>query len=173
MRVNGAELEAVPRVEEALRSLDAELPLVQPQSLAEVVRAAIDPQRLAMSLSAAFAGMALVLAVIGVYSVVAYDLRQRSAEIGIRRMLGASRSGVVRLLVLSGLRPVIVGAAVGAAGAFGAGKLLAQQLFGVSGADLATVAGALAVLLLAAAVAVWLPARRSAAGDGWSVLRQG
>jgi putative ABC transport system permease protein len=173
VRVRGDELAAVPRVEEALRSLDAELPLAQPQSLPQVVREAIDPQRLAMSLSAAFALMALVLAVVGVYSVVAHDLRQRAAEIGIRLMLGASRRGVVRLLVLSGLRPVLLGAAVGVAGAFGVGRLLARQLFGVSGTDPAIVGIALAALLLAAAVACWLPARRSTAGDGWTVLRQG
>jgi predicted permease len=173
VRVAGSELLAVPRVEEALRTLDPELPLAQPQPMPEVVRAALDPQRLAMSLCAAFAGMALVLSLVGVYSVVAYDVRQRTAEIGIRLMLGASRRSVERLLLTGGMRPVLLGAALGTVGALGVGRLLSRQLFGVSATDPWTLGGALLALLAAAALACYLPARRSSASDGAALLRRG
>jgi ABC-type antimicrobial peptide transport system permease subunit len=121
---------------------------------------------------AVFGGLALLLTVVGLYSVVAFSVAQRTREIGIRMALGADRNDVLRLVVRQGLIMTVTGIMLGLALAFAAGQLLAQQLTGVSGTDpvsyIVTAAGLLAISLLAC----FLPARRAAVLDPLKALRR-
>jgi putative ABC transport system permease protein len=124
-----------------------------------------------MLLTVAFAFLALVLACIGVYGVMAYAMVQRTREVGIRMALGAQRGEVVRLLLGRGLRVVAVATAVGLAAAFAAARLLENQLFGVTVTDPATFATVPVLLALVALGACFLPARRAARVDPVIALR--
>jgi putative ABC transport system permease protein len=127
--------------------------------------------RFGMVLFSGFAAVALLLAAVGIYGVMAFAVAQRSHEIGVRMALGAARSEVVLLVVRGGMRLALIGIAIGLAGAYGLGRLMRTTLYGVESADLGSLAAVAALLLLVAAVACWLPARRSAAIDPMKALR--
>jgi ABC-type antimicrobial peptide transport system permease subunit len=112
-------------------------------------------------LATTFGVMALVLAAAGLYGVMTYAVNRRFAEIGLRMALGAEQSDVVRLVVRDALTLVALGVIAGIPLTFGATRLLAHQLHGVSTADPATLAVALGVLTVSALTAAWLPARRA------------
>jgi putative ABC transport system permease protein len=118
-------------------------------------------QRITSDLSGLFAAVALVLAAIGIYSVVSYAVARRVREFGVRLALGATRREIQRVAVREGIGPALVGAAVGLALAAALGRLLASMLFDVSPFDPLAVSGAAAVLLAVAAFSAWLPARRA------------
>ena len=124
-----------------------------------------------MRLLAAFAGVALVLAGLGIYGVVTYFVSQRTREIGIRIALGAEPGQVVRLVMGQGLAPVLVGVAVGVAGALAGTRVLQSVLVGVSTTDVATFVGMPAVLILVAMVASYIPAQRAAKMEPMAALR--
>ena len=113
------------------------------------------------TLMAIFAGLAMILAAVGVYGVVAYIVGQRTREIGVRRALGARAPDVLTMLLREGLRPVALGILLGAAGALGVTRALSAMLFGVSSMDAMTYVVACAVLAIAALVASIVPARRA------------
>jgi ABC-type antimicrobial peptide transport system permease subunit len=115
--------------------------------------------------------MALGLGIIGIYGVIAYVVSQRAREIGIRLALGAQPAALSRMFVRHGLALAAVGVAAGVAAAVGATQLMASLLFGVAPLDLATYAGAVGVILVAAALASYVPARRAAAIDPVETLR--
>jgi putative ABC transport system permease protein len=118
-----------------------------------------------------FAGVALLLASIGIYGAVAYTVEQRTAEIGVRMALGAQRPDVLRLVVNQGMKPVIIGLLVGIVSAFALGRLIASQLFGVSAHNPALFGGATLLLAATALVACLLPARRATRVDPIQALR--
>jgi putative ABC transport system permease protein len=128
------------------------------------------PQLSAFILSA-FAALALALSSIGLYGVVSYAMAQRTREVGIRMALGASPSGVVRLLTVDGLKLVLVGAALGLAAAFAVSRLLSGLLFGIGAFDLVTFIVAPTVLGASASLAAWLPARRASRVDPMLAMR--
>ena len=135
-------------------------------------RASVSSRRLIALLLAAFAGLALVLSLVGIYGVLSYTVSKRTAEIGVRMALGATRSSVLRLVLAQGLRPVTMGLVLGLGGMFWLSRLLRSLLFGITPTDPATYAG-LALLLVAAAVAACLlPARQAARVDVTTALRQ-
>jgi ABC-type antimicrobial peptide transport system permease subunit len=156
-----------------VRAVDPELPLNQPQTLSAVADASLGQRKLVMALLGAFAALALVLATVGIYSVVAYLVGQRTNEIGIRLALGAHTGDVVRLVTWEGLRPVAGGLAAGLAGIIAAGRLLGSLLYGVSAVDPATLALAAFTLAAVALAACLIPARRAAQIDPAIALRDG
>ncbi len=140
-------------------------------TLAEIDRAATGRHRFRALMVAAFAALALVLAMAGIFGILAYSVQQRLRDLGVRRALGASTQDVVRLVVASAARPVGIGMLVGLGLATLLGRLIAAFLFGVRPLDLATFAGVTAVLAAAAALSVAVPALRAARVDPATALR--
>jgi putative ABC transport system permease protein len=137
----------------------------------EVLTRSISSQRFNMLLLAAFAGLALLLAAVGIYSVLSYTVRRRSREIGIRIALGAQLRDVLRMVVLDGMKPALLGLAIGLAGAFALGRVLAGLVFGVSPSDPATFAAVSFLLAMVALLAILVPAFRATRVDPMTVLR--
>jgi predicted permease len=148
-------------VQAKVRELDPDLPVYGLQPMSGLVATATSQSRFYMLLLGGFAAIALVLAAVGIYGVIAYAVRQRTQEIGIRMALGASRDRVLRMVVTQGLALALAGAAVGLAGAFLATRGMRSLLYEVSASDPTTYAGVALVLLAVAAVAAYLPARRA------------
>ena len=144
-----------------VRRLDARLPLVFPGSLRALEDAARARPRFYLALLAVFAGLALVLAAVGIYGVVAYAVTQRTREIGVRMALGAGRRQVLSLMMWYGLRPSVVGMAAGLGGALAATRLLRGLLYQVEPTDPLTFAAVSAGLLAVACGACALPAWRA------------
>ncbi len=127
--------------------------------------------RFAVLLTAAFALLALSLAIVGVYGVMSFTVAQRTHEVGVRMALGARRTDVTRMVLVQGGRVVLVAIAFGLVGALAAGRLIRNQLFGVSAADPVTLAIVTVGLGVVALVACYLPARRAARVDPVIALR--
>lgn len=164
-----AALAAVVRA--ALKEVDPNLPLIQPQPLGAAIAQGMAARRLGMLLLSSFAGLALVLACLGIYAVMAHLVTQRTSEIGIRMALGA-RPGHVRLMVLShALRLGLVGVVVGVAAALAASRLLTGLLFAVGAAEPSIYAALSAAILLVAAAACWSPAQRATRIDPLTAVR--
>jgi putative ABC transport system permease protein len=162
-------------VTDELRStVAATAPSVQVDNLA-MMRDLVNEQqindRFGMVLFGGFAGVALLLAAVGIYGVMSFAVAQRTHEIGVRMALGARRSEVVMLMIRGGMRLALIGIAIGLAGAFGLGLLMHTTLYGVAATDFGSLAAVAALLFVAAMVACWLPARRSAAIDPMRALR--
>jgi putative ABC transport system permease protein len=146
--------------------------VLQTGTLDQVLSGSLSRQRFGMVLLAAFALLALVLAAVGIYSVLSYTVRRRGREIGIRMALGAGPGDVLQMIVLQGMRPTLIGMAVGLGAALALGRLLAGLLYGVEAADPATFAAVAAVLCLVALLACLLPARRATRVDPIRALRE-
>jgi putative ABC transport system permease protein len=140
-----------PAITGVLAKLDPTLPIRDVRTLDEMIASSLSQQRFSMWLFAALAGLAFLLASVGIYSVLAYSVRTRVQEIGVRIALGASRGDVLRLVIAEGMRPTFIGILAGAAGAFALQGVMSKLVYGVSPADPLTF---LAVALLLAAVAV-------------------
>jgi hypothetical protein len=142
-----------------LRSVDPELVVHAPEALASVVGRGTARERFAMRLLAAFAGLAVILASIGIYGVLANAVQRRRREIGIRLALGAHAPEIRRMVVLQGVVLAGVGIVIGVAGAFALSRLLESFLFGVSALDARIFIGAAVSVVTIAAFASWLPSR--------------
>jgi putative ABC transport system permease protein len=158
-------------VREAVWRVDPEQPVFGLTAVEELVRASVAPRRFVTTLLLAFALVALVLALLGIYAVVSYSVLARRQEIGIRMALGASAHQVLRLLMAQGLSLVLAGAAVGLLVSLLLSRFLESQLYGVSRTDLATYAGVASLLVIAALAATALPALRAARTDPVQALR--
>jgi predicted permease len=156
---------------EAVRGVDAAIPVYDVSTMRERVARSILAQRLSGSMIGVFALMALVLATVGVYGLIAYTVAERRHEIGIRLALGAQGSDVRRLVVGQGMRLTLAGVVVGLAGAVAIGRGLRSMLFGVGATHMPTLLGVSAILMLVAAAASWIPARRAASTDVLGALR--
>ena len=155
----------------ALRESSPDLLLLQAKTLSSHLAAMVLPARLGAIAFSLFAGLALALAVLGVYGVVSYAVARRTREVGIRLAVGASPTGVVRLLMREGMTLVVIGAAIGLALGIVATRLLEALLFGVRAGDPLTFVGAPVLLLAVGAVASLLPARRASRIDPARVLK--
>ncbi len=158
-------------VRAALSTVDSGLAIALPQSMDTVVTQAVGQTRLMMWLLGIFAGVALLLASIGIYGAVAYTVEQRTGEIGVRMALGAQTRDVLRLIVNQGMKPVVIGLAIGMVAAFALGRLIAAQLYEVSAHNPALLAGATILLAGTALVACLLPARRATLVNPVQALR--
>jgi ABC-type antimicrobial peptide transport system permease subunit len=161
----------VPAAREALRSVDARLPMVEPRTLARIARDAMAATSFTMVLLGIAAAIALVLGTVGIYGVISYVVSRRTQEIGVRMALGAPAATVLRQVVGQGMVLAGVGVVVGLAGAWGVSRVLASLLYGVSPTDPLTYAGTAALLGGVALLASWLPARRAASVDPTEALR--
>jgi putative ABC transport system permease protein len=151
--------------------LDRGVPVSKVTTMEEVVADVLWRQRLTARLSAGFAFLALVLAAIGIYAAVGYAVARRTREFGVRIALGGTPRQVEGLALFEGLRPVVIGAIVGTAIAFAASGFADRLLFGVRATDPLAFSGSVATLLIVAACAAWIPARRASRSDPMIALR--
>jgi predicted permease len=159
------------QVRDALRAVDPDLPLLQPQMLATRIAQTVADRRLALVLLGSFAGLALLLASLGVYSVMAHLVTFRTNEIGIRMALGASPGAVLRMVLGHGRRLTLIGIAIGVAGSLILSRLMQQVLFEVDPTEPVIYVAVSATLLLVAELASLLPARRATRIDPVLALR--
>jgi putative ABC transport system permease protein len=154
-----------------VHSIDPQLPLTQVQTMEHAISDSEAPRRFNTALISSFAGIAVLLAVLGIYSVIAFSVALRVQEMAIRMALGSQRMGIVRLVVVSGAKLALIGCTIGLAGAIAASRLLRTFLFGVSAFDPLVLTLATISLLLLALAASLLPARRAASVDLTQALR--
>jgi putative ABC transport system permease protein len=155
----------------AIRAIDPEQPVVDIRTMVQVLDGELTPQRFSALLLGVFAGVALLLAAVGIYSVLSYIVRGRSREIGIRRALGAGTSDVLRLVIVEGMSPVLVGVAAGTLTALASATVMRTLVFGVSASDPVTFAAVGATLVLVALIASLVPAYRALRLDPVRTLR--
>jgi ABC-type antimicrobial peptide transport system permease subunit len=170
-RVSGNPAAFAAAIEKTVHELNADLPLYNVMSLKTVIELASTGERVAGTFVGAFGLLALVLAAVGIYGVVAYSTRQRSHEIGIRLALGAERSDVFRLVLGQGLKLALIGLGIGLALSLAVTRFLRTWLFGVTATDLLTYAGVTLLLCLVALAACYLPARRATQVEPTVALR--
>ena len=154
-----------------VRAIDPEQPVQRVRTMSDVLETKLTFQRFSAVLLGLFAFVALTLASVGIYSVLSYIVRGRSREIGIRTALGAGTPEVLRLVVLEGMTPAIIGVAVGTVAALASGKLLEKLLYGVSASDPLTLASVAGGLLMVSLLASLVPAIRASRLDPLKVLR--
>jgi len=171
MRSTSAPATVLAAAREVVRDLDAQLPVYEARPLDDLVRESIAERRFYALLLAMFAGLALVLAAVGIYGVIGYSVQQRRRELGIRIALGATRERVVGMVMRQGMALTLIGAMVGLAGAAALTRVLSGQLFGVSATDPLTFLAVPAILIMVALVACVVPAKRALAVDPASVIR--
>jgi putative ABC transport system permease protein len=158
-------------VRSAVASIDKEVPIYDVQPFEELLGAGIARPRFQMLMLASFAGIALLLTAVGLYGVLAYSVSKRTREIGVRVALGASRIMVQRMVLEQALLLVAAGVVLGLAGAFATGQVLTNMLYGVSPQNPLLLAIACCAIILTAALAAFLPARRAASIDPTQALR--
>jgi predicted permease len=173
VRTEGDPKPLLERVRRELQALDPSLPLLEPRTIGQIRELSLWAPRMGAGLLAVFGLLALILAALGIYGVVAYSIGQRRREIGIRMAIGAGRPEVLRLVLRQGMLPVLIGLAVGLAGALAGARAISALLFGVGAADPLSLAGAIVLLALVALAAVYGPARRASGLDPVTALRQG
>ena len=171
MRTSAPPVSAAPSATGVIRALDAQQPVEDVRTMDALLDDTLTSQRFSALLLGLFAGVALALATVGIYSVLSYIVRGRSREIGIRTALGAGTADVVRLIVVEGMTPAIVGVVAGAIVALGSAKMLEKLVFGVSASDPLTLAAVAAMLLGVALLASLVPAYRASRLDPLRVLR--
>ncbi len=155
----------------AVRSVDSTVPIVHLRQMTEVVTESVGVRRFQMSLVVLFAVLALSLAAIGIYGVLAYSVEQRRQELGLRRALGAQVSDLRWMILRQGMTPVAIGLLCGVAASLVAGSLIRSLLFGVTPSDPLTIASVALVVLAIALLACYLPTRRSMNADPMVALR--
>jgi ABC-type antimicrobial peptide transport system permease subunit len=161
----------VQPLREAVRSVDPEQPLFDVMTLDQRVHLSLTGRRVPMQLIGLFAALALVLAAIGIYGVLAFAVAQRTGEFGVRMAIGADAGRIRRQVLADGVRLLLPGLAIGIAGAIALGLVLRSQLFGVGAVDFPSLGLVVAVLGAIALLASWVPARRAAKTAPLEALR--
>jgi putative ABC transport system permease protein len=173
VRTSVPPLSLAPAAAGAVHAIDPEQPVDRIRTMEDVRDETLTSQRFSALLLGLFAAVALTLAAVGIYSVLSYIVRGRSREIGIRAALGAKRTDVVRLVVVEGMAPTLIGIGAGAAAAIAAGRIMEKLVFGVSASDPLTLVVVSATLALVALLASLVPAYRASRLDPSEVLRAG
>ena len=171
VRTAGDPATALGTAEREIRSLDANVPLQNPFTMRTILNQSLWPARLAAILLGIVGALALTLASIGLYGVMAYSVTQRTREIGVRMAMGANRSQVLSMVLRQAMTLVGIGLAIGIGSALAFARLVTRLLFGMNALDPATFAGVCAVLTLVAALASYLPAWRASRLDPIKALR--
>jgi len=172
VRVTGKPEALVAQIRAAIRDEDPNLAISEVTTLAEIVDRSFGQEKLLAKLAGFFGALALLLASVGLYGVMAYSVARRTNEIGIRMALGARPGSVLRMVLGESLIVVALGLVVGIPAALACGRLVSSQLYGLEANDPLTIALAAAALLAVALAAVYLPARRAALLDPLAALRQ-
>jgi predicted permease len=172
VRTRGNPADLAPAVEEAIHQIDRQLPVFDVRSMRETTQMASIFAVMQSTFAGMFAVIALLLAATGIYGVVAYRTELRTHEIGIRVALGASRTDVLRLVLLQGVWLTAIGLALGLVLAVGMTQFIAGQLYGIGATDPATILGVVALLAAISLLACYLPARRAMHADPIAAIRQ-
>jgi putative ABC transport system permease protein len=154
-----------------VQTQDPDMPLYEVRTMGESIRQGLWQDRIWMTLMGVFAALALLIAAVGIYGVMAYNVAQRTQEIGIRMALGAARRDVLGMVVGQALKLTVLGVGIGLAGAYAVTRLMASILVGVSASDPPTYVGVTVILALSSVVAAWLPAERATRVDPMVALR--
>jgi predicted permease len=171
VRFAGSEAPVISGIRRELRDMDPNVPVLHVRTMDEYLNDALARERLIAFLSGFFGILALGLASVGLYGVMAYAVTQRTREVGIRLALGAQRSDVIRMIVRESLVPVLIGMAVGLAGALALTRLVASLLYGVAPSDPVSIILAVAAMLAVALLAAAIPARRAGHVEPMTALR--
>jgi putative ABC transport system permease protein len=171
VRTNAAPASLATPLRAIVRDLDHEVPVFSVQTMEERVASSVGRERFYTTLVGIFAAVALVLAAVGLYGVIAYAVSQRTHELGVRVALGATSQRISAMVIREGLALTAVGAGIGMVAALAAGSVVASLLFGVTPRDPITLVGVVVVLAAVAMLASWLPARRAARVDPLVAMR--
>jgi putative ABC transport system permease protein len=171
LHTRGNPLALVPTVRSIIAGLDPNLPVAEVRSFEEVVHRSVAPQRFDAVLLSVFSGLALLLAMTGLYGVLSYSMSRRTSEIGLRVALGASRRSILSMTIGQGMRPALLGVVVGAVGAWWLSRYFATLLFGIKPFDVITYVAVAILLLTTALLACYLPGRRAMRTDPVIALR--
>lgn len=171
VRTSGDPRNFAGSIRQEIQAMDPHLPLDQIRTMEAIISDSLRSQRFVVVLLGVFAAVALALASVGIYSVVAWLVSQRTREMGIRLALGAPPTQVVRLVIAQGLRPVLIGLILGVVLALGLSQILASQMANLTTTDPVTYGTTALALTLIATLACWLPARRAAQVDPLTALR--
>jgi putative ABC transport system permease protein len=171
-RTDGDPVQLTQTVRQTVRDIDPSLPAYSISPLADIVSDSVAQRRFSMLLLGLFALIALFLAAVGLYGVVAYSVGQRTQEIGVRMAIGAGRGDVLRMVLGGGMKLALVGVALGIGVSLLATRAVASMLFEVTPFDPASYAATAALLLAIAALACYVPARRAMSVDPITALRQ-
>src|SRR5205814_5819442 len=161
-----------PATINAMHQLNSQLPIGDVITMEDFIASTLSQQRFNMLLLAVFAGVALVLAAVGIYSVLSYTVRRRVREIGIRIALGASRQEVVRMILTDGLKPILLGVALGLAAALALSRVVSSLIYGVRATDPLTFAAVALLLVAVGLLATVLPAYSATRVEPVSILRE-
>ena len=173
VRVNsGDPLALIPAVKREVQALDPDQPIGVTSTMEKNIANSLSTRRLTMALLGSFAGLALLLASVGIYGVMALSVTQRTRELGIRMALGAARADVFRLVLGQGAVLIAIGLGAGLIGALAAGRALASLLYGVGAVDFTALVVAIASLAAVAMLACFVPARRATRVDPMVALRE-
>lgn len=172
VRSEGNPASVLPAIQREIRMLDSNVEVSDTRTGAKLIDQVLWGPRVGVSLLGVFGSLALLLASVGLYGVMAYSISRRRREIGLRMALGAPRSAVMRLVIGDGMRVVALGIALGLVGALLAGRALSRMLFGISSADPVSLFAASAVLIAVALAACYFPARSATRIDPMTVLRE-
>ncbi len=171
IRVAGNPMTLVPTIQREVSSIDPDLPLYRVNTMTEVMGDSLERRRLALILLAVFAGLALLLASLGIYGVTSYGIAQRHVEIGLRMALGADRVQVLGMLIRSGMATIAIGLGLGLVLALSLTRLMRGLLFSVGASDPLALGGASVLLMIAALLAIFVPARRATKVNPMVALR--
>jgi putative ABC transport system permease protein len=172
IRVNGDPLSLAPAVRRAIAAVDAEQPVSGLRTMDDILDTAIADRQQQLTLLGTFAGLALLLASVGIYGVLSYAVTQRSREIGLRMALGASAGSVVRMVVGRGSLLTGSGLVIGLGASWALTRWMKNLLFGIEATDMATFGAVAALLAAVGLLACWIPARRASRVDPIVVLRE-
>ena len=151
----------IASVRQAVKAIDPDQPIYSPRTMGDIRAESVAPERLNLTLLGIFAGIALVLAIVGIYGVMSYSVTQRTHEIGIRMAIGAQRRDVFKMILGQGMKLALIGIGIGLVGAFALTRLMASMLFGVEPTDATTFGAISALLTVVALLACFLPGRRA------------
>ena len=168
---SGNPMNLVPTIQKQVAAADPDLPIYRVRTMTEVMGDSLQRRRLALILLAVFASLALLLATIGIYGVTSYGVAQRQAEIGLRMALGADRGRVLRMMLQSGMATIAIGLGLGVILALSLTRLMTGLLFAVQAYDPLVLSGAALLLMSAALLAIFIPARRATKVDPMVALR--